>query len=162
MQANTLVPWTWMVQGVHFIGKPGTRPFTLQNLSTKEPSSQKTVMTKRSKCDTSNKTMCGRQIDNTEPYMEKRETRKQKRVYYADLNLCIDTSKDKSPPRKYKQSKAIALHEPSQAVIAVRNERLTRRSLQCSEHEKTKLIGTVIITPSAKEIKHEEVKTEQD
>ena len=61
----------------------------------------------------------------------------------------------------------MALCEPSQAAIAARNKRLTRKSLQHSENEKTKLIGTMIITPPAKEVKDEnveknKVKTEQD
>ena len=70
------------------------------------------------------------------------------------------------PLRKRKQSKAITLHEPSQTVIAARNQRITRKSLQKSDNEQTKLIGTVIITPPAKEIKNDndrqKVKTEQD
>ena len=84
-----------------------------------------------------------------------------------DLNLGIDSNEDKSPPRKHRQSKAVALCEPSQTVIAAQNDRITRKSLQSSEYEQTKLIGTVIITPPAKEIKEEDedmkkVKTEQD
>ena len=51
-------------------------------------------------------------------------------------------------------------------MIAARNQRITRKSLQKSNNEQTKLIGTVIITPPAKEIKNEndeqKVKTEQD
>ena len=50
-------------------------------------------------------------------------------------------------------------------MIAARNQRITRKSLQKSDKEQTKLIGTVIITPPAKEIKNEndgqKVKTEQ-
>ena len=83
-----------------------------------------------------------------------------------DLNLGIDSNDDSSPPRKCKQSKAITLCEPSQTVIAARNQRITRKSLQKSDNEQTKLIGTVIITLPAKEIKNEndgqKVKTEQD
>ena len=60
----------------------------------------------------------------------------------------------------------VALCEPSQTIIAARNQRITRKSLQKSESEQTKLIGTVIITPPAKEIKDEndskKIKTEQD
>ena len=79
----------------------------------------------------------------------------------------IDSSDDKSPPRKHKQSKAVALCEPSQTVIAAWNQRVTRKSIQNSEYEPTKLIGNVIITPPAKEIKGEDddtkkIKTEQD
>ena len=51
-------------------------------------------------------------------------------------------------------------------MIAARNQRITRKSLQKSDNEQTKLIGTVIITPPAKEIKNEndgqKVKSEQD
>ena len=51
-------------------------------------------------------------------------------------------------------------------MIAARNQSITRKSLQKSDNEQTKLIGTVIITPPAKEIKNEndgqKVKTEQD
>ena len=88
-------------------------------------------------------------------------------INYADLKLGIDSSEDKSPPRKCKQSKAVALHEPSQTVIAARNQRVTWKSIQSSEYEHTKLIGTVIITPPAKGIKGEDddtkkIKTEQD
>ena len=72
-----------------------------------------------------------------------------------DLNLGIDSNDDSSPPRKRKQSKAIALCEPSQTIIATRNQRVTQKSLQKSEYEQTKLIRTVIITPQAKEIKEE-------
>ena len=83
-----------------------------------------------------------------------------------DLNLGIDSNDDSSPPRKRKQSKAIALCEPSQTVIAVRNQWITRRSLQKSDNEQTKLIGMIIITSPAKEIKNEnnrqKMKTEQD
>ena len=83
-----------------------------------------------------------------------------------DLNLGIDSNDDSSPPRKHKQSKAVALREPSKTVIAARNQRITRRSLQKSENEQTKFIGTVIITLPAKEIKgkndRKKVKTEQD
>ena len=65
------------------------------------------------------------------------------------------------------QSKAAALCKPSQTVIAARNQRLTRKSIQSSEYEHTKLIGTVIITPPTKEIKGEDddskkINTEQD
>ena len=83
-----------------------------------------------------------------------------------DLNLGIDSNDDSSPPRKRKQSKAITLREPSQTLIVARNQRITRKSLQKSDNEQTKLIGTVIITPPAKEIKNEndgqKAKTEQD
>ena len=84
-----------------------------------------------------------------------------------DLNLGIDSNDDKSPPRKRKQSKAATLHEPSQTVIATRNQRMTRKSIQNSEYEQTKLIGMMIITPPAKVIKEEndnkkKIKTEQD
>ena len=94
-------------------------------------------------------------------------TRTKKCVNYVDLNLGIDSSDDKSPPRKCKQSKAAALRKPSQTVIAARNQRITRKSIQSSEYKHTKLIGTVIITPLAKEIKGEDdntkkIKTEQD
>ena len=58
------------------------------------------------------------------------------------------------------------MREPSQTVIAARNQRITRKSLQSSEYERTKLIGTVIITPPAKEIKEEHkdnvIKTEKE
>ena len=93
-------------------------------------------------------------------------TRNKRRINYADLNLGIDSNDDSSPPRKRKQSNVIALREPSQTVIAARNQRITRKSLQKSDNEQTKLIGTVIITLPAKEIKNEndgqKVKTEQD
>ena len=94
-------------------------------------------------------------------------TRNKRRINYADLNLGIDSNDDSSPPpRKCKQSKAITLCEPSQTVIAARNQWITRKSLQKSDNEQTKLIGTVIITPPAKEIKNDndgqKVKTEQD
>ena len=60
----------------------------------------------------------------------------------------------------------VSLREPSQTVIAARNQQITRKSLQKSKNEQTKLIGTVIITPSAKEVKDEnngkKVKTKQD
>ena len=83
-----------------------------------------------------------------------------------DLNLGIDSNDDSSPPRKRKQSKAIALHEPSQTMIAARNQWITKKSLQKSDNEQAKLIGTVIITLPAIEIKNEndgqKVKTEQD
>ena len=96
----------------------------------------------------------------------KHSTRTKRRIHYADLNLGIDSNDDKSPPRKRKQSKAAALHEPSQTVIAARNQHVTQKSIQNSECEHTKLIGTVIITPPAKEIKGEndstEIKSEQD
>ena len=72
-----------------------------------------------------------------------------------DLNLGIDSNDNSSLPRKRKQSKAVALREPSQTVIAARNQRVTQKSLQKSESEQTKLIGTVIITLPAKEIKEE-------
>ena len=93
-------------------------------------------------------------------------TRNKRCINYADLNLGIDSNDDSSPLRKCKQSKAVALHEPSQTIIAARNQRVTQKSLQKSESEQTKLIGTVIITPPAKEIKEEndskKIKTEQD
>ena len=83
-----------------------------------------------------------------------------------DLNLGIDSNDDSSLPRKCKQSKAVTLHEPSQTIIVARNQWITRKSLQKSENEETKLIGTVIITLPAKEIKDEnngkKIKTEQD
>ena len=92
-------------------------------------------------------------------------TRNKRCINYVDLNLGIDVNDDSSPPRKCKQSKVVTLREPSQTIIAARNQRITRKSLQKSENERTKLIGTVIITPPAKEIKDEndgkKVKTEQ-
>ena len=67
-----------------------------------------------------------------EPELEKRITRTKRHINYANLNLGLDSSDDKSPPRKCKQSKASALCEPSQTVIAARNQRMTRKSLQNS------------------------------
>ena len=96
----------------------------------------------------------------------KRTTRNKRRINYADLNLGIESSEESSPPRKRKKSIAATLSEPSQTVIAARNQRITRKSLQSSEYKHTSLIGTVIITPPAKEIKSEHqdstVKTEKD
>ena len=93
-------------------------------------------------------------------------TRNKRRINYADLSIGIDSNDDSSPPRKCKQSKAVALREPSQTVIAARNQRVTRNSLQKSASEQTKLIGTIIITPPANEIKEEndgiKIKTEED
>ena len=93
-------------------------------------------------------------------------TRNKHRVNYADLNLGIDSNDESPPPRKCKKSIAATLREPSQTVIAARNQRITRKSLQSSEYERTKLIGTVIITPPAKEIKEEHkdnvIKTEKE
>ena len=106
------------------------------------------------------------QCVNTDPTPGKHLTRNKRRINYADLNLGIDSNNNSSPPRKHKQSKAVALREPSQTVIAARNQRVTRKSLQKSESEQTKLIGTVIIMQPAKEIKEEndgkKIKTEQD
>ena len=106
------------------------------------------------------------QCVNTDPTPGKHVTRNKHRINYVDLNLGIDSNDDSSPPRKHKQSKAVALCEPSQTVIAARNQQVTQKSLQKSESEQTKLIGTVIITPPAKEIKEEndgkKIKTEQD
>ena len=70
------------------------------------------------------------------------------------------------PLRKRKKEHSCYLKEPSQTVIAARNQRITRKSLQRSEYERTKLIGTVFITPPAKETKEEHkdnvIKTEKE
>ena len=102
-----------------------------------------------------------------DPNPTKRTTRNKRRINYADLNLGIESSEESSPPpRKRKRSIAATLREPSQTVIAARNQRITRKSLQSSEYKHTSLIGTVIITPPAKEKKSEHqdsaVKTEKD
>ena len=106
------------------------------------------------------------QCVNTDSTPGKCVIRNKLRINYADLNLGIDSNNDSSLPRKHKQSKAVALCEPSQTIIVARNQRVTRKSLQKSESEQTKLIGTVIITLPAKEIKEEndgkKIKTEQD
>ena len=60
-------------------------------------------------------------INNASP-PGKRVTRTKCHINYADLNLGIDSNDDSSPPRKHKQSKAVALCEPSQTVIAARNQ----------------------------------------
>ena len=62
---------------------------------------------------------------NTEPAVEKCVTRMKWCINYVDLNLGIDSNDDSSPPRKHKQSKAVALCKPSQTVIAARNQRVT-------------------------------------
>ena len=121
-----------------------------------KPSNKKGIKNKqpKQKCDTN------------DPIPGKQVTRNKRCINYVDLNLGTDSNDDSSPPRKCKQSKAVALREPSQTVIVARNQRITRKSLQKSNNEQTKLIGTVIITPPAKEIKDEndrkKVKTEQD
>ena len=70
------------------------------------------------------------QCVNTDPTPGKQMTRNKQHINYADLNLGIDSNDNSSPPRKRKQSKAVALREPSQTVIAARNQRITRKSLQ--------------------------------
>ena len=124
--------------------------------SINKPSNKKGIKNKQPK----------QKCDNNDPIPGKRVTRNKQRINYADLNLGIDSNDDSSPPRKCKQSRAIALREPSQTVIAARNQRITKKSLQKSDNEQTKLIGTVKITLPAKEIKNEndgqKVKTEQD
>ena len=124
--------------------------------SINKPSNKKGINNKQPK------QKCG----TNDPTPGKRVTRNKRRINYVDLNLGIDSNDDSSPPRKHKQSKAVTLREPSKTVIAARNQWITRRSLQKSENEQTKLIGTVIITLPAKEIKGEndrkKVKTEQD
>ena len=106
------------------------------------------------------------QCVNTDPTPGKWVTRNKRHINNADFNLGIDSNDGSSPPRKCKHSKAVVLREPSQTVIVARNQRVTWKSLQKSESEQTKLIGTVIITPPAKEIKEEndgkKIKTEQD
>ena len=137
--------------------KPGT-PSVLpsDNPSINKPSNKKGRNNKQPK----------QQCVNTDPSPGKRVTRTKRCINYGDLNLGIDSNDNSSLPRKCKQSKAVALCEPSQTVIAARNQRVTQKSLQKSEYEQTKLIGTVIITPPAKEIKEEndskKIKTEQD
>ena len=124
--------------------------------SINKPSNKKGINNKQPK----------QQCFNTDPTPGKWVTRNKRRINCADLNLGIDSNDDSSPPRKCKQSKVVALREPSQTVIAARNQRITRKSLQKSKNEQTKLIGTVIITLPAKEIKDEnngkKIKTEQD
>ena len=115
----------------------------LDSPSINKPSNKKGINNKQSK----------QQCVNTDPTPGKRVTRNKRCINYADLNLGIDSNDDSSPPRKHKQSKAVTLCEPSQTVIAARNQWITRKSLQKSENEQTKLIGMVIITPPAKEIK---------
>ena len=132
---------------------------TLDNLSTNNTEKTPKKQPKRDCKRTQNQNV------SNQHSIEKRETRKQRHVNYAHLNLGIDSNEDKSPPRKRKQSKAIALHEPSQTVLTAHNDQVTRKSLQRSAHDKRSLIGTVIMTPLAKEIKSEnnkEIKTEQD
>ena len=128
----------------------------LDNPSINKPSNKKEKNNKQPK----------QQCVNTDPTPGKWVTRNKRRINYVDLNLGIDSNDDSSPPRKHKQSKAVTLCEPSQTVIAARNQWITRKSLQKSESEQTKLIGTVIITLPAKEIKDEndgkKIKTEQD
>ena len=102
------------------------------------------------------------QCVNTDPTPGKWVTRNKQCINYADLNVGINSNDDCSPPRKHKQSKVVALREPSQTVIAARNQQITRKSLQKSKNEWTKLIGTVIITTPAKEIKDQKIKTEPD
>ena len=124
--------------------------------SINKPSNKKGINNKQPK----------QQCVNTDPTLGKRVTRNKRCINYTDLNLGIDSDDDSSPPRKCKQSKVVALREPPQTVIAARKQRITRKSLQKSENEQTKLIGTVIITPPAKEIKDEnngkKIKTEED
>ena len=122
----------------------------------RQPQKKKTSVTKPRKVETT-----------TELVADKGITRTKWRINYVDLNLGIDSTDDKSVPRKHKQSKAIAFREPSQTVIAARNQRVAQKSIQNSKYEHTKLIGTVIITPPAKEIKGKDedtkkIKTEQD
>ena len=121
-----------------------------------KPSNKKGIKNKQTK----------QKCATNDPIPGKWVTRNKRHINYVDLNLGIDSNDDSSPPRKCKQSKVVALREPSQTVIAARNQRITRKSLQKSNNEQTKLIGTVIITPPAKEIKDEndgkKVKTEQD
>ena len=62
------------------------------------------------------------QCVNTDPTPGKCVTRKKCHINYAELNLGIDSNNDSSLPRKCKQSKAVALREPSQTVIVARNQ----------------------------------------
>ena len=141
------------------------KPGLLSVLPPDDPSTNKTSSPKKHKKGRNNK-QPKQPCVNTDPSLGKCVTRMKRGINYVDLNLGIDSNDDSSPPRKRKQSKAVALCEPSQTVIAARNHRVTQKSLQKSEYEQTKLIGTVIITPPAKEIKEENdskiIKTEQD
>ena len=125
--------------------KPGT-PSVLpsDNPSINKPSNKKGRNNKQPK----------QQCVNTDPSPGKCVTRTKRRINYVDLNLGIDSNDNSSPPRKHKQSKAVALCKPSQTVIAARNQRITRKSLQKSEYEQTKLIWTVIITQRGMTIKN--------
>ena len=91
---------------------------TLENLNTNKPAGNTKTTTNKSRRARSNKTSGSNAMDL---FVGKRETRKQKCVNYADLNLGLDTSDDQSPPRKHKLSKAVAICEPSQVVIAARS-----------------------------------------
>ena len=133
-----------------------TSTMSTQGKRPKKPSRNRPVRSDRKK------------IDETlnDPNSNKHITRNKHCVNYADLNLGIDSNEESSPPRKRKKSIAATLREPSQTVIAARNQRITQKSLQRSEYECTKLIGTVFITPPVKEIKEEHkdnvIKTEKE
>ena len=62
------------------------------------------------------------QCVNSDPTPGKQVTRNKRCINYTDLNLGIDSNDDSSPPRKCKQSKAVALCKPSQTIIAARNQ----------------------------------------
>ena len=156
---------------------PEKSALTLEDLSTnncrikpKRTNTKNPKPSKASKTPNTNSVTRGSRKKNIEtlndPNPTKRTTRNKRCINYADLNLGIESSEESSPPRKRKKSIAATLREPLQTVIAARNQRITRNSLQRSEYKHTSLIGTVIITPPAKEIKSEHqdstVKTEKD
>ena len=86
------------------------------------PQSDNTSINKPSNKKGKNNKQPKQQCVNTDPTPGKCVTRNKRCINYVDLNLGIDSNDNNSLPRKCKQSKAVALHEPSQTVIAARNQ----------------------------------------